>query len=110
MEDETQQNPGSTSAEHPNYLSFCTFNIMSGGNSRLETALRMLRMKNIDFGVLTETKLVNGFHTKKYEGYEITTTNATSRFQGGVAFFYNKVEIGTSRAQDSLAIMSFKPN
>ncbi len=68
VEDETQKNPGSAPARDSNYLIFCAINIMSRGNSRLETALQMLRMMNIDFGVLTETTLGTGFHTKKCEG------------------------------------------
>ena len=52
--------------------------------------MRMMRMMNMDFGVLTETKLTNGIHTKKAEGYEIIATNAVSKHQGGVALFYRR--------------------
>jgi exonuclease III len=53
---------------------------MASGNVRLETAMRMMRLMNIDTGILTETW--------KAEGYDIISTKAKSSHQGGVAIFY----------------------
>ncbi len=74
----------------PKKLSLCTFNIVAGSNARLEAALRMMRLMNMDIGVLTETKLVDGYHTRKTEGYDIITTEAKNHHQGGVALFYRE--------------------
>ena len=71
-------------------LKICTYNIQSGGINRLEQVLRCMRMMNIDIGFLTETKLIQGFHTQGAEGYEVIATEARSRHQGGVALCYRK--------------------
>jgi exonuclease III len=63
---------------------------MHGGNSRLNQALRCMRLMGMDLGILTETKLVNGTYTREAEGYEVVATEAKSTHQGGVALFYRK--------------------
>jgi len=40
-----------------------TWNIQSGRNGRLETALRALKMMGLDLALLTEVKLTDGIHT-----------------------------------------------
>jgi exonuclease III len=71
-------------------MSICAYNILSAGGNRLEQVLRCMRIMNMDLGILTETKLVQGYHTTKAEGYDIVTTEARSTHQGGVALFYRK--------------------
>ncbi len=71
-----------------NEINICTFNIISGGNARLESAMRMMNQMNVDLGILTETKLVDGYHTRRTSGYDIITTEAKSQHIGGVALFY----------------------
>ena len=77
-------------------VNICTYNIIaaegtySNGTNRLERALRCMRLMNIDLGIFTETKLVQGYHTTSAEGYDIITTEAKSKHQGGVALFYRK--------------------
>lgn len=61
---------------------------MSAWNSRLETALRAMHQMNIDLGILTETKLNHGMHTRFSSDYHVRATTARSRHQGGIALFY----------------------
>jgi exonuclease III len=76
-------------SKHPS-MKICTFNIMHGGNARLEAALRSMSQMNMDLGVFTETKLVDGHHTTSCEGFEVITTKAKSKHQGGVAIFHKQ--------------------
>jgi hypothetical protein len=39
----------------------------------------------IDLAILTETKLQDGIHAQYYQGYQIETTNARFKHQGGIA-------------------------
>ena len=70
-------------------MNICTYNIRAAGTSRLEQAMRCMRVMNIDIGLITETKL-QGYHTTQCEGYDIIATRAKSKFQGGVALCYRK--------------------
>jgi exonuclease III len=79
----------SNHSKYPN-MNICSYNIMHGGNSRLNQALRCMRLMGMDLGVLTETKLVDGTYTREAEGYEVVATEAKSNHQGGVALFYRK--------------------
>jgi exonuclease III len=71
-----------------NHLNICSYNIMHGGNNRLNQALRCMRMMNMDLGILTETKLTDGRHTRAAEGFDVVATKAKNKHQGGVAIFY----------------------
>ena len=51
----------------------------------LEAALRTLQQVNIGMGVLHETKLTGGIHTRYISGYNIWATEAEIKHQGGVA-------------------------
>lgn len=86
------QSPFSPMTDHIVYpaMKICTYNIMHGGNARLEAAMRTMRHMNMDLGILTETKLVKDFHTTRCEGYEIVSTKAKSKHQGGVVLFYQQ--------------------
>jgi exonuclease III len=83
-----------------------TFNIMSSANSRLALAMKAMRLMNVDIGVLTETKLTDDFHPMKSNGYDIITTQATSRHQGGVALFFDN----TSDVFVVKGALAFSPN
>lgn len=85
---------GTSSGVHIVYptLKICTYNIISGRNSRIEQALRCVRSMTIDIAVLTESKLQND-HTINCEGYEIVATTAKSKWQGGVALCYRKSDV-----------------
>lgn len=86
-------------------LNICTYNIQHGGNARLEAAMRAIRQMNMDLGILTETKLVEGLHTTNCEGYEIISTKAKSQHQGGVALFCQ-----TSKEWHLEGTQTFGPN
>jgi exonuclease III len=47
-----------------------------------------MNQMNVDIGILTETKLTNGIHTRQLSGYQVYATLARSHSQGGVALFF----------------------
>ena len=65
-------------------LRICTYNVQSARESRLEAAARSLELLNVDLAVITEAKL-QGFHTLRTFGYDVTSSHASSKFKGGVA-------------------------
>ena len=69
-------------------ISIATWNIQSGRNSRLETALRALKKMNVDLAFLTEAKLTAGIYTRFSSDYHVVATTAVSHRQGGVALVY----------------------
>ena len=71
-------------------ISIVTYNIRSGRSGGLELALRAMKQMNVDFGILTETKLTDGIHTRSFEGYTVVATKALSPHQGGVAIFFRE--------------------
>jgi exonuclease III len=71
-------------------MNIMTYNIQSGGNSRLAMVLQMMESMNIDMGLFTETKLVTGKHTVNGYGNTLSATEAKNTHQGGVALFYRK--------------------
>ena len=79
---------GRLSAVRPGLDFYRTYNIQSGRNGRLEMALRAMQQMNLDIGILTETKLTRGIHTRWSSGYHVVATEARSEHQGGVALVY----------------------
>ena len=71
-------------------IRFGTYNIQSGRNGRLETCLRAMGQMGLDWGILTETKLTGGIHTRFSSDYHVFATDAASASQGGVALFYRE--------------------
>ena len=69
-------------------ISIATWNIQSGRNARLESALRALNKMDVDLAILTEAKLTNGIHTKYSSVYNVVASNAVSHRQGGVALVF----------------------
>ena len=64
------------------------FNIRSGQNGGLESALRATAAMDVNFGILAETKITGGIYTRFSSGYNVFASNAVSVQQGGVAFFW----------------------
>ena len=58
-----------------------SYNKSDGG---LESALRAMDGLGADLGILTETKVTDGIHTRKSSGYSV----APSAHQGGIALFW----------------------
>jgi hypothetical protein len=79
-------------------IRMATFNVRNGRQGNLESALRTLKMMNIDSGILEETKIANAFYTRKAFGYEAIATKAISMFQGGIALVYRPSEFWTIEA------------
>ena len=80
--DSTESEPATTE------LVIGTWNIQSGRNTRLETALRALGKVGVDLCFLTETKLTEGIYTRFSSDYRVLATNAISHHQGGIALVY----------------------
>jgi hypothetical protein len=69
-------------------IRIATYNIRSGHAGRLEMALRAMNQMNVDIGILMETKLTDGIHTRQSSGYHVYATSARSHSQGGVVLFF----------------------
>ena len=67
------------------HIKLCTFNIWSGGGSRLTFALKTLQLMKIDVAVLTETKLAVNTYTREAYGYTVYATDEQNNHKGGVA-------------------------
>lgn len=48
---------------------------------------------NMDFGILTETKITNNLYATEADGYSITCTTVDSTHQGGVALFHRPSDL-----------------
>ena len=64
------------------------YNIRSGRNGGLESALRPMDGIGADLGILMETKVTDGIYTQKSSGYSVVASNAPSVHQGGIALFW----------------------
>ena len=84
------QGPGT--ANTSTKITVVTYNIQSGRNGRLESALRAMDQMNVDLGLFTEAKLTDGIYTRYASAYNVIATEATSPHQGGVALFYRNSE------------------
>ena len=69
-------------------IRIATLNIRSGREGGLETALRALCQGNISTGVLQETKLTGGIHTRHISGYNVWETETEIRHWWGVAIVW----------------------
>ena len=65
-----------------------SFNIQSGHNGGLESALRAMDNLGVELGFLVETKLTAGIYTRFSSGYSVLTSEAPSAWQGGIALFW----------------------
>ena len=64
------------SSEEGKGIRIASLNIRSGQAGGLEAALRALQQGNIDVGVLQETKLMRGVHTRYRAGCDVWETQA----------------------------------
>ena len=80
----------------PPTISLCTYNILDARNSRLEAAIRNLRVQNIDVAVLTEMRIPSTapIHTRCSQGYTVFATYTTTTNQGGVALVCRQPSTG----------------
>jgi exonuclease III len=67
-----------------------TYNVRSGRNGGLESALRAMDSLGVDIGLFQETKLTGDIYTRFSSGYSVIASNAPSAWSGGVAFFYRE--------------------
>ena len=67
-----------------------SWNIRSGRNAGLESALRAMASCGVDLGILQETKLTKNIYTRSSAGYTVVATEAVSASQGGVALFWRE--------------------
>jgi hypothetical protein len=87
-----------------------TYNIRNGRAGNLEGPLWVINNMNVDIVLLTETKLTNDQHTKRAFGYDVVTTEARSKAQGGVALIYRESEYWTVESVKRLGseVISFQ--
>ena len=69
-------------------IAVASYNIRSGRNGGLESALRAMEAMDVDLGVLLETKLTGGIYTRSSSGYSVVASDAASAHQGGIALFW----------------------
>ncbi len=69
-------------------IAVATYNIRNGCNGGLESALRAMEGIGADLGILMETKVTDGIHTRNLSGYSVIASNAPSAHQGGIALFW----------------------
>ena len=75
-------------AEGGGSFTVASYNIRSGRNGGLESALRAMKQMGVDCGVLLETKLTEGVYTRWSSGYNVRSTHAPSKWQGGISLFW----------------------
>ncbi len=80
-------------AEGSGLFTVASYNIQSGCNGGLESALQAMKLMGVDCGVLLETKLTKGVYTCWSSGYNIRSTHAPSKWQGGISFFWRASEM-----------------
>jgi hypothetical protein len=58
-------------AEGSGLFTMALYNIRSGRNGGLESALQAMKLMGVDLGVLLETKLTKGVYTRWSSGYNV---------------------------------------
>ena len=79
-------------AEGSGLFTVASYNIQSGRNGGLESALQAMKRMGVDCGILLETKLTNGVYTHWSSGYNVLSTHAPSKWQGGISLFWRASE------------------
>ncbi len=82
------------------------FNVRSGRNGGLESALRAMTATGVvvDCGVHTDTTITDDTYTQFSSGYKVFASSAISAQQGGIVFFWrnnNLYEIEETKIQDT---------
>ena len=91
MEGRTREGRGDR-RETEKVVIFGTYNIRSGRNGGLESALHGLVQGQVDCGMLQETKITDIVYTWASSGFWVTATAALSAHCGGIAVFYREAE------------------
>ncbi len=79
-------------AEGSESFTMASYNIQSGRNGVLESALQAMKLMGVNFCILLETKLTKGVYTRWSSGYNIRSTHAPSAWQGGISLFWRASE------------------
>ena len=79
-------------AEGSGSFMVASYNIRSGRNGGLDSALRAMKLMGVDCGVFLETKLTEGIYTRWSSGYNVRSTHAPSKWQGGISLFWRASE------------------
>ncbi len=80
-------------AEGSGLFTMASYNIQSGRNGGLESALQAMKLMGVNFGVLLETKLTKGVYTRWSSGYHVQATHAPSAWQGGISLFWRASDL-----------------
>jgi hypothetical protein len=80
-------------AEGSGLFTMASYNIQSGCNGGLESALRAIKLMGFDFGVLLEMILTKGVYTRWSSGYHVQATHAPSAWQGGISLFWRASDL-----------------
>jgi hypothetical protein len=75
-------------AEGSGLFTVASYNIQSSRNGGLESALQAMKQMGVDCGILLETKLTKGVYTRWSSGYNVQSTHALSKWQGGISLFW----------------------
>ncbi len=75
-------------ADGSGFITLAMFNICSGRNGGLKSALRAMAKTEVGCGILTETKITGDIYTCFSLWYNVFALNTNSVRQGGIAFFW----------------------
>jgi hypothetical protein len=75
-------------ADGSRFFTLATFNVRSGCNGGLESALRAMAATGVDCGVFRETKITDDICTQFSSGYNGFASNTVRVRQGGIALFW----------------------
>ena len=60
------------------FISVASWNIHSGWNAGLESALRLMTSLGVDLGILQDIKLTHNIYMRSSAGYRVVATEAVS--------------------------------
>jgi hypothetical protein len=80
-------------AEGSGLFTVASYNIRSGCNGGMESALQAIKQIGVDCGVLLEAKLTKGVYTRWSSGYNVQSTHVPSKWQRGISLFWRTSEM-----------------
>jgi hypothetical protein len=80
-------------AEGSGSFKMASYNIRSGHNGGLESALQSVELMGVNFGILLETKLTKGVYMRWSSGYHVRATHVPSTWQGGISLFWRASDL-----------------
>ncbi len=80
-------------AEGSGPFTMASYNIRSGRNGGLESALQAMKLMGVNFGILLEMKLTKGVYTRWSSSYHVQATHAPSAWQGGISLFWRASDL-----------------